>query len=143
MATILAVESSCDETSVAIVTNRNIRANVVASQIKLHEEYGGVVPELASRQHLEIINPCIAKALTESGLSWSEIDAIACTVTPGLIGSLIVGVMAAKTLAMVHNKPFLGIHHLEGHIYASYLSEPDLEPPFLCLLAEPACERRL
>ncbi len=134
MATILAVESSCDETSVAIVTNRNIRANIVASQIKLHEEYGGVVPELASRQHLEIINPCIAQALSESGLSWSEIDAIAATVTPGLIGSLIVGVTAAKTLAIVHNKPFLGIHHLEGHIYASYLSEADLEPPFLCLL---------
>jgi len=134
MATILAVESSCDETSVAIVTNRNIKANVIASQIKLHEEYGGVVPELASRQHLEIINPCLAEALTESGLSWQDIDAIACTVTPGLIGSLIVGVTAAKTLAMVHNKPFLGIHHLEGHIYASYLNDPDLEPPFLCLL---------
>lgn len=134
MATILAVESSCDETSVAIVTNRNIKANVIASQIKLHEQYGGVVPELASRQHLEIINPCIAQALTESELSWSDIDAIAATVTPGLIGSLMVGVTAAKTLAMVHHKPFLGVHHLEGHIYASYLSQPDLKPPFVCLL---------
>ncbi len=134
MATILAVESSCDETSVAIVTNRNIRANVVASQIKLHQEYGGVVPELASRQHLEVINDCVAEALAESGLTWTDIDAIACTVTPGLIGSLIVGVTTAKTLAMVHNKPFIAVHHLEGHIYASYLANPDLDPPFLCLL---------
>ena len=134
MAVILAIESSCDETSVAIVTNRNVLSNVVASQIKLHEQYGGVVPELASRQHLEMVNPCIDKALTESGLSWSEIDAIASTVTPGLVGSLLVGVTAAKTLAMLHQKPFLGVHHLEGHIYASYLSEPSLKPPFLCLL---------
>lgn len=134
MSIILAVESSCDETGVAIVTNRNVLANVVASQIKLHEEYGGVVPELASRRHLEMINPCLAQAMKESGLSWSDIDAIAATVTPGLVGSLIVGVTAAKTLAMVHKKPFLGVHHLEGHIYASYLSEPTLKPPFLCLL---------
>ncbi|MBL1211139.1 tRNA (adenosine(37)-N6)-threonylcarbamoyltransferase complex transferase subunit TsaD [Geminocystis sp. GBBB08] len=134
MSVILAVESSCDETSVAIVKNRNILSNVIASQIKLHEKYGGVVPELASRQHLEMINPCIDKALEDSGVSWADIDAIAATVTPGLVGSLIVGVTAAKTLAMVHNKPFLGIHHLEGHIYASYLNDPDLEPPFLCLL---------
>jgi N6-L-threonylcarbamoyladenine synthase len=134
MAVILAVESSCDETSVSIVINRNVMTNIVASQIKLHEQYGGVVPELASRQHLEMVNPCIDKALEESGLSWDNIEAIACTVTPGLVGSLIVGVTAAKTIAMVHNKPFIGVHHLEGHIYASYLSEPNLEPPFLCLL---------
>lgn len=134
MSIILAVESSCDETSVAIVKNRNILANVIASQIELHEQYGGVVPELASRKHLEMVNPCIDKALTDSGLNWSDIDAIASTVTPGLVGSLIVGVTAGKTLAMVHHKPFLGIHHLEGHIYASYLNDPNLEPPFLCLL---------
>ena len=134
MAVILGVESSCDETSVAIVTNRKVLANVVASQIKLHEQYGGVVPELASRQHLEVINPCIAQALQESGLSWNQIDAIASTVAPGLVGSLLVGLTAAKTLAMLYDKTFLGIHHLEGHIYASYLSEPTLKPPFLCLL---------
>lgn len=134
MAIILAVETSCDETSVAIVNNRKIYSNVVASQIRLHEKYGGVVPELASRQHLEMINPCIDHALNESGLQWSDIDAIASTVTPGLVGALLVGMTAAKTLAIVQNKPFLGVHHLEGHIYASYLSEPDLEPPFLCLL---------
>lgn len=134
MSVILAVESSCDETSVAIVKNRNILSNVIASQIKFHEQYGGVVPELASRKHLEMINPCIDKALKDSGLCWGDIDAIAATVTPGLVGALIVGVTAGKTLAMVHNKPFLGIHHLEGHIYASYLNDPDLKPPFLCLL---------
>lgn len=134
MSVILAVESSCDETSVSIVKNRNILSNVIASQIKLHEQYGGVVPELASRQHLDMVNPCIDKALVDSGLAWHDIDAIASTVTPGLVGSLIVGVTAGKTLALVHNKPFLGIHHLEGHIYASYLNDPDLEPPFLCLL---------
>jgi N6-L-threonylcarbamoyladenine synthase len=134
MAFILAVETSCDETSVAIVKNRKIYSNVVASQIPLHQEYGGVVPELASRQHLEMINPCIERALDESGLSWNDIEAIAATIAPGLIGALLVGVTAAKTLAIVHQKPFLGVHHLEGHIYASYLSEPDLKPPFLCLL---------
>lgn len=134
MAIILAIETSCDETSVAIVKNRKIYSNIVASQIKLHTQYGGVVPELASREHLEMINPCIDEAVTASGLQWQDLDAIAATVTPGLVGALLVGITAAKTLAIVHNKPFLGVHHLEGHIYASYLSEPELEPPFLCLL---------
>ncbi|AUC60963.1 N6-L-threonylcarbamoyladenine synthase TsaD [Cyanobacterium sp. HL-69] len=134
MGTILAIESSCDDTSVAVVRDRTVLGNVVASQIKLHETYGGVVPELASRQHLEMVNPCIDKALEESGLGWDGIDAIASTVTPGLVGSLMVGVMAGKTLAMVHNKPFLGVHHLEGHVFASYLAQPHLKPPFLCLL---------
>ena len=140
MAVILAVESSCDETSVAIVTNRNVKSNIVASQIKLHEKFGGVVPELASRQHLEMVNPCIEKAMKEADLSWENIDGIAATVAPGLVGSLLVGLTAAKTLAMLHSKPFLGVHHLEGHIYASYLSEPSLQPPFLCLLVSEAVE---
>lgn len=134
MGTILAIETSCDETSVAIVKNRQVLSNIVASQIQLHRTYGGVVPELASRQHLETINPCITEALTEAGKTWQEIDAIAATCAPGLVGALLVGVTAAKTLAMLYQKPFLGIHHLEGHIYASYLSEPELQPPFLCLL---------
>lgn len=134
MAVILAIETSCDETSVAIVKNRQIFSNVVASQINLHQQYGGVVPELASRQHLNMVNPCIQEALQESKLNWSDIEAIAATVTPGLVGALLVGMSAAKTLAIVHNKPFLGINHLEGHIYASYLAEPNLKPPFLCLL---------
>lgn len=134
MSIILAIETSCDETGVAIVKNRHILSNIVASQIDIHRAYGGVVPEVASRQHLEVINLCLEEALTEAQLSWQDIDGIAVTVAPGLVGALLVGLATAKTLAMVHNKPLLGIHHLEGHIYASYLSEPALEPPFLCLL---------
>ncbi len=134
MATILAIETSCDETAVAIVKNRQVLSSIVSSQIELHKTYGGVVPELASRQHLEIINPCISQAISETGLNWLDIDAIAVTCTPGLVGALLVGMAAAKTLAIIHQKPFLGVHHLEGHIYASYLAQPELEPPFLCLL---------
>ena len=134
MATILAMETSCDETGVAIVKNRKVYSNIVASQIAVHRHYGGVVPEVASRQHLENMDRCIAEALAAAQLDWEEIDAIAATVAPGLVGALLVGMTAAKTLAMIRHKPFLGIHHLEGHIYASYLSEPELEPPFLCLL---------
>ena len=134
MATVLAIETSCDETAVAIVKNRNVCSNIVASQIAVHASYGGVVPEVASRQHLTLINPCIEEALAESQLDWSGIDAIAATVAPGLVGALMVGMTAAKTLALVHQKRFIGVHHLEGHIYASYLSYPQLEPPFLCLL---------
>lgn len=134
MATILAIETSCDETAVAIVKNRQVLSSIVSSQIELHKTYGGVVPELASRQHLEIINPCIDRAMAEADLTWDDLDAIAATCTPGLVGALLVGMAAAKTLAMIYNKPFLGVHHLEGHIYASYLAQPELAPPFLCLL---------
>lgn len=134
MAIILAIETSCDETAVAIVKNRQVLSSIVSSQIELHKTYGGVVPELASRQHLEIINPCISQAMSEAGLNWQDINAIAATCTPGLVGALLVGMAAAKTLAIIHDKPFLGVHHLEGHIYASYLTQPELEPPFLCLL---------
>jgi len=134
MATVLAIETSCDETAVAVVKNRQVCSNVVASQILIHQHYGGVVPEVASRQHLQTINPAIAQALSEAKLGWGEIDAIAATCAPGLVGALLVGTTTAKTLAMVHQKPFLGVHHLEGHIYATYLSEPTLEPPFLSLL---------
>ncbi len=134
MAKILAIETSCDETAVAIVKNRQVLSNVVSSQIDIHKVYGGVVPEVASRHHVETVNWAIAQAFEEAGATWSDIDAIAATCAPGLVGALLVGLTAAKTLAMVHNKPFLGVHHLEGHIYASYLSEPELQPPFLCLL---------
>jgi N6-L-threonylcarbamoyladenine synthase len=134
MATILAIETSCDETAVAIVKNRQVLSSIVSSQIELHQTYGGVVPELASRQHLEIINPCIDRAMSEANLTWQNIDAIAVTCTPGLVGALLVGMAVAKTLSIIHNKPFLGVHHLEGHIYASYLAQPELQPPFLCLL---------
>ncbi|ANV83722.1 tRNA N6-adenosine(37)-threonylcarbamoyltransferase complex transferase subunit TsaD [Picosynechococcus sp. PCC 7003] len=134
MSIVLAIETSCDETAVAIVNNRKVLGNVVASQIDIHREFGGVVPEVASRHHLESINACIDTAFEQSGLDWSEIEAIATTCAPGLVGALLVGAAAGKTLAMVHQKPFIGVHHLEGHIYASYLSQPELEPPFLCLL---------
>ena len=134
MATILSVETSCDETAIGIVKNRYIRSNVVASQISVHSIYGGVVPEVASRQHLTMINPLISQALTEAELDWGDIDGIAATCAPGLVGALLVGLTAAKTLAIVHQKPFLGVHHLEGHIYASYLADSQLQPPFLCLL---------
>jgi N6-L-threonylcarbamoyladenine synthase len=134
MATILAIETSCDETSVAVVRDRQVLSNIVSSQIAIHQQYGGVVPEVASRQHVEIINWAIAHSLEQAQLDWSGVDAIAATAAPGLVGALLVGLTAAKTLAMLHQKPFLGVHHLEGHIYASYLSEPTLQPPFLCLL---------
>ncbi|WP_392533794.1 tRNA (adenosine(37)-N6)-threonylcarbamoyltransferase complex transferase subunit TsaD [Nostoc sp. C117] len=134
MATVLAIETSCDETAVAIVNNREVCSSIIASQILVHQQYGGVVPEVASRQHLETINVAIAQALDQAKLDWGKIDAIAATCAPGLVGALLVGLTAAKTLAMVHNKLFLGVHHLEGHIYATYLSEPSLNPPFLSLL---------
>jgi N6-L-threonylcarbamoyladenine synthase len=134
MATVLAIETSCDETAVAIVRDCQVLSTVVSSQIETHRPYGGVVPEIASRQHLEWINEAIVLALGEAGLPWSDIDGVAATVAPGLVGALLVGVTAAKTLAMLHDKPFLGVHHLEGHIYAAYLDEPSLAPPFVCLL---------
>ncbi|ACC82245.1 tRNA (adenosine(37)-N6)-threonylcarbamoyltransferase complex transferase subunit TsaD [Nostoc punctiforme] len=134
MTTVLAIETSCDETAVAIVNNRKVCSSIVTSQIPVHQQYGGVVPEVASRQHLETINVAIAQALEQAQLDWGQIDAIAATCAPGLLGALLVGLTAAKTLAMVHNKPFLGVHHLEGHIYATYLSESSLNPPFLSLL---------
>ncbi|HEY9615357.1 MAG TPA: tRNA (adenosine(37)-N6)-threonylcarbamoyltransferase complex transferase subunit TsaD [Microcoleaceae cyanobacterium] len=134
MATILAIETSCDETAVAIVKNRQVLSSIVSSQIASHRPYGGIVPEVASRQHVEMLNPAIAQAFAEAGLDWAAIDGIAATCAPGLVGALLVGLTSAKTLALIHQKPLLGVHHLEGHIYASYLSEPDLQPPFLCLL---------
>jgi len=134
MSTVLAIETSCDETAVAIVKKRNVLSSIVSSQIETHRLYGGVVPEVASRQHLETIGGVIAAALDEAAINWEAIDGIGVTCTPGLVGALMVGLSAAKTLAILHDKPFLGVHHLEGHIYASYLAEPSLEPPFLCLL---------
>lgn len=134
MATILAIETSCDETAVAIVNDRQVYSSIITSQIPVHQQYGGVVPEVASRQHVEIINEGIVQAFQQAGVNWSEIDGIAATCAPGLVGALLVGLSAAKTLAILHQKPFVGVHHLEGHIYASYLSSPVLQPPFLCLL---------
>ncbi len=134
MPTVLAIETSCDETSVSVVKNREVLSLVTATQILSHQPFGGVVPELASREHLETVNYSIEQALSESGLDWIGIDGIAVTAAPGLVGSLLIGITAAKTLAMIYGKPLVGVHHLEGHIYANYLSEPDLQPPFLSLL---------
>ncbi|BDA68694.1 O-sialoglycoprotein endopeptidase [Calothrix sp. PCC 7716] len=134
MATVLAIETSCDETAVAIVSGREVKSSIISSQIPVHQQYGGVVPEVASRAHLEIINDIITQAMVDAQLGWEEIDGIAATVAPGLVGALLVGMTAGKTLAMLYSKPFLGVHHLEGHIYATYLSEPSLKPPFLSLL---------
>lgn len=134
MATILALETSCDETAVAVVRDRSVLSSVVASQIEIHRRYGGIVPEVASREHVVTLGDAIATALQQSQLDWANIDGVAATCAPGLVGALLVGLMAGKTLALVHDKPFLGVHHLEGHIYASYLADPDLQPPYLCLL---------
>ncbi|WP_017301048.1 tRNA (adenosine(37)-N6)-threonylcarbamoyltransferase complex transferase subunit TsaD [Nodosilinea nodulosa] len=134
MATILALETSCDETAVAVVRDRTILSTVVASQIDIHQPYGGVVPEVASRHHVATLGDGLRLALDRAELDWAAIDAVAATCAPGLVGALLVGLTAGKTLAMVHQKPFLGVHHLEGHIYANYLAEPDLQPPYLCLL---------
>jgi len=134
MTNVLAIETSCDETAAAVVSDRIILSNVVSSQIAIHAPYGGVVPEIAARSHVETINQSISQAYKESGKTWAEIDGIAVTIAPGLIGALMVGVTAAKTLAMLHHKPLVGVHHLEGHICSAFLADPTLEPPFLCLL---------
>ncbi|MEM6253631.1 MAG: tRNA (adenosine(37)-N6)-threonylcarbamoyltransferase complex transferase subunit TsaD [Cyanobacteria bacterium P01_D01_bin.156] len=134
MAKILAIETSCDETAAAVVSQRQVLSSVVASQIDLHRHYGGVVPELASREHLLTVGATVETALEQAQQSWTDIDAVATTCAPGLVGALLVGMSVGKTLAMVHHKPFLGMHHLEGHIYAAYLDYPELQPPFLCLL---------
>lgn len=133
--TILAVETSCDETAAAVVQNgRQVLSNVIYSQIDLHTVYGGVVPEIASRKHIEKINQVIEKALSDAGVSLPEITAVAVTYGPGLVGALLVGVSAAKAIAFAADKPLVGVHHIEGHISANYIENPDLEPPFLCLV---------
>ncbi len=132
--TILAIETSCDETAVAIVQEgRTILTNQVASQIEMHTLYGGVVPELASRKHIETISHLVDKALIASHLTKSQLDAIAVTHTPGLIGALLVGVNFAKAVAYALNLPLIPVHHVRGHIAANYLTHPNLTPPFLCL----------
>lgn len=132
---ILAIESSCDETAAAVVQNgRRVLSNVIFSQIELHKIYGGVVPEIASRKHMEKINQVIEEALKEADMSLSDMDAIAVTYGPGLVGALLVGVAEAKAISYAAGKPLIGIHHIEGHISANYIENPDLEPPFLCLV---------
>ena len=132
---ILGIETSCDETAAAVVDRAtHVRSSVVASQIDQHARYGGVVPEIASRAHVEMLTPVLAQALVEAGTADDEIDAVAATVGPGLVGSLLVGVSAAKALALVWEVPFVAVNHLEGHLYAAFLEQPDLELPLVVLL---------
>lgn len=133
---ILAIESSCDETAAAVVVNgREVGSNVISSQIALHTLYGGVVPEIASRKHIEKINQVITQALEDADTTLEEIDAIGVTYGPGLVGALLVGVAEAKAIAYAAKKPLVGVHHIEGHICANYIENKELEPPFLCLVA--------
>ena len=132
---VLAFESSCDETSVAVVENgREVLSNVIASQIDTHKKFGGVVPEIASRQHVEAINTVLKEGLDEADVDLDDIDLIAATKGPGLIGALLVGLSAGKALALAENKPFVGVNHIEGHVCANYISSRDLEPPFVGLI---------
>ena len=132
---ILVIESSCDETAAAVVVNgREVRSNIISSQIALHTLYGGVVPEIASRKHIEKINQVIRQALLEADTSLDEIDAIGVTYGPGLVGALLVGVAEAKAISYARNIPLVGVHHIEGHISANYIENRELEPPFLCLV---------
>lgn len=132
---ILAIESSCDETAAAVIKNgRYVCSNVIFSQIELHKLYGGVVPEIASRKHIEKINQVIREALEEAFMTLQDMDAIAVTYGPGLVGALLVGVAEAKAIAYAANKPLVGVHHIEGHIAANYIEHLDLEPPFMCLV---------
>ena len=133
---ILAIESSCDETAAAVVHNgRKVLSNIISSQIDLHKLYGGVVPEIASRKHIEKINQVIEEALKEAEVTLKDIDAVAVTYGPGLVGALLVGVAEAKAIAYAAGLPLVGVHHIEGHISANYIEHPELEPPFLCLVA--------
>ena len=132
---ILAIESSCDETAAAVVKNgRTVLSNVISSQIALHTLYGGVVPEIASRKHIEKINQVIEEALTKANMKLGQMDAIGVTYGPGLVGALLVGVAEAKAISYASGIPLVGVHHIEGHVSANYIEHPDLEPPFLCLI---------
>lgn len=132
---ILAIESSCDETAASVVKNgREVLSNVIYSQIALHTEYGGVVPEIASRKHIEKINQVIEQALSDAGSELSAMTAIAVTYGPGLVGALLVGVSAAKAISFATGIPLIGVHHIEGHISANFIENKDLEPPFVCLV---------
>ncbi len=132
---VLGIETSCDETAAAVVVDaRDVLSSVVSSQVEQHARFGGVVPEIASRAHVELLTPVVARALVEAGISDDHVDAVAATVGPGLVGALLVGVSAAKALALVWDVPFVAVNHLEAHMYAAFLEEPDLELPLLVLL---------
>lgn len=133
---VLGIESSCDETAASVVKNgREVLSNVISSQIDIHTLYGGVVPEIASRKHIERINQVITQALSDAGMGLREMDAIAVTYGPGLVGALLVGVSEAKAISFATGIPLVGVHHISGHISANYIEHPELEPPFVCLVA--------
>ncbi|MDP4145238.1 MAG: tRNA (adenosine(37)-N6)-threonylcarbamoyltransferase complex transferase subunit TsaD [Bacillota bacterium] len=132
---ILSIESSCDETSAAVVVNgREVLSNIIASQIDTHTKFGGVVPEVASRKHIEVISAVVEEALEKANLTFSDMDGIAVTYGPGLVGALLVGVQYAKSLAYALGKPLIGVNHIEGHISSNFIQYKDLEPPFVCLV---------
>ena len=132
---ILAIESSCDETAAAVVLDgRDVRSNIISSQIEIHKQYGGVVPEIASRHHLTNVNPVVDQALEEAKVTMDEIDAIAVTYGPGLVGALLIGLATAKAYALATGKPLIGVHHIQGHVCANYIAHPQLEPPFMALV---------
>ncbi|MCC8025276.1 MAG: tRNA (adenosine(37)-N6)-threonylcarbamoyltransferase complex transferase subunit TsaD [Clostridium sp.] len=132
---ILAIESSCDETAASVVKNgREVLSNVITSQIETHTVYGGVVPEIASREHIKAVNYVIGRALAEAGVSLEDVTAIGVTYGPGLVGALLVGVAEAKAIAYAAKKPLIGVHHIEGHVSANFIENPELEPPFVCLI---------
>jgi N6-L-threonylcarbamoyladenine synthase len=133
---ILSIESSCDETAAAVVENgRNVLSNVISTQIEIHKEFGGVVPEVASRKHIENISNVVNEALKNANVTSEQIDAVAVTYGPGLVGALLVGVNFAKGLAFAWQKPLIGVNHIEGHISANYIEDKNLEPPFICMVA--------
>ncbi|MFZ5641487.1 MAG: tRNA (adenosine(37)-N6)-threonylcarbamoyltransferase complex transferase subunit TsaD, partial [Bacillota bacterium] len=132
---ILAVETSCDETSAAVIADgREILSNIISSQVPVHQKFGGVVPEIASRKHVELLNAVVQEALTEAGIGFSDLTAVAVTYGPGLVGALLVGVSAAKAYAYTLGVPLIGVNHMEGHIYANFLAHPEIEFPVLCLV---------
>ena len=132
---ILAIESSCDETAAAVVADgREVLSNIISSQIEIHKLYGGVVPEIASRHHLDNVNPVVDQALEEAGVTMDEVDAIGVTYGPGLVGALLIGLATAKAYALATGKPLIGVHHIQGHICANYIAHPDLKPPFMALV---------
>ncbi len=132
---ILGIETSCDETAAAVVVDgTEIRSSVISSQVELHAQYGGVVPEIASRAHLEVVNQVIGDALVEAGMTFADLDAVAATRGPGLAGALLVGVSAAKAVAVARGIPYIGVNHLEGHLHAAWLQDPGVELPLAVLL---------
>lgn len=131
---VLGIETSCDETGVAVVEDGRILSNLLASQVDLHEKFGGVVPEVASRAHVEALNPIVEEALEQAGSRFEELDGVAVTVGPGLVGALLVGIAGAKAIAFARGVPLIGVNHLEGHVYANFLEHGPPEPPYVCLI---------